>query len=105
MKILGCINLTDEQLETMYLDYFNNFIGVEGYADYYGLTYDLAHDLLEKGRKINQNKPAKYTFYIKGVNDQYTYTVQPVTSYRQALLMLPNSIPVSCIVDYKRETI
>lgn len=38
--------------ETMYLDYFDNFLTLERFAEYYGLTLDDAWDILEAGRKI-----------------------------------------------------
>ena len=108
MKLFNAIELNDEQLETMYLDYFNNFIGLKGYANHYGMSYDLAESIIDKGRKVNQSKPCKYTFYIKGDNASYTVSVQPATDYKTAKNLLREAgytIPDSIITDYKRELI
>ena len=107
MKILGCVNLTDEQLETMYLDYFNSCLTVQGYADQYGIGYELAHDILNKGRELNHNKLRKFTFDIRGKVDQYQISVVGC-NYRDAmnrLKLLGYFIPDSIVHDYKVEAI
>ena len=40
-------NLTD-----IYLDFVNNFLTVEFFAEYYGLTYNQAFKLLEVARSV-----------------------------------------------------
>ena len=45
-----------KQLEKMYLDYFNNFLTVENFANYYGITEDKAYKVIATGRKINHSK-------------------------------------------------
>lgn len=42
-----------EKIEAMYLDYFNNFLTVERFADYYNLNVVQALRLLAIGRKLN----------------------------------------------------
>ena len=41
------------KLESYYLDYFNSFISVAAFADYYGLTTEEANILIDLGRMIN----------------------------------------------------
>lgn len=41
-----------EQITAIYLDWRNNFVSVEGYASYYGLTYDEAMRLIEVSRMV-----------------------------------------------------
>ena len=45
-----------KQLEIMYLDYFNNFLTISRFADYYGITENEAKIIIDAGRKINENK-------------------------------------------------
>ena len=40
-------------VETMYLDYFNNFLSVSCFAQYYGITETQAERVINLGRKIN----------------------------------------------------
>lgn len=35
-----------------YIDYFNNFLTVEGYADYCHISVEKAKDMLDKGRNL-----------------------------------------------------
>ena len=42
-----------EYLKTLYLDYVNNFITVQAFADYYDFDLDEAHDIINKGRKYH----------------------------------------------------
>lgn len=48
--------LTNEQIKTLYLSYFNDFLTVERFAEYYGIGEILAHDIINKGRIINHSK-------------------------------------------------
>jgi hypothetical protein len=43
---------TIEKLETMYLDYLNNFITVSKFAEYYGISEYHAEIILYAGKKI-----------------------------------------------------
>ena len=40
------------QLEAVYLDWFNNFVSIERYAEYYGLTVNEATKLIEVARMV-----------------------------------------------------
>jgi hypothetical protein len=43
----------DLMIEAQYLDYFNNFLTVKGFARYYGFNVDFAERLINLGREIN----------------------------------------------------
>ena len=42
-----------EQLELLYLDWYNNFISVKRFAEFYGMSEDKAIILIDMGRVIN----------------------------------------------------
>ena len=42
-----------EQLELLYLDWFNNFLSVKKFAEFYGMSEDKAVTLIDMGRVIN----------------------------------------------------
>ena len=72
--------------ETMYLDYINNFLTVERFAEYYDISEDEANDIIELGRlrfekyfnvKINDMK-------LQPLNKAFTVTVKEIkTCYEQ----------------------
>ena len=37
----------------MYLDYFNNFLSIERFAEYYNLSVTDADEIIKQGRTIN----------------------------------------------------
>ena len=41
------------QIESYYLDYVNNFISIQAFADHYDLTIEEASILIDLGRMIN----------------------------------------------------
>jgi hypothetical protein len=45
--------MTREQLNEVYLDWFNNYITIECYADHNGLHIDEAHSLINLARGIH----------------------------------------------------
>ena len=49
-------NYTSTQIETMYLDYFNNFLSMERFAEYYNLCIIDAEEIIKQGRTINHRK-------------------------------------------------
>lgn len=59
------INNHDERLEyiykmyvypaAMYREYLNNFLTTERFAEYYGFTHSVAVDLINAGKKINDD--------------------------------------------------
>ena len=42
----------------MYLDYVNNFLTVEKFAEHYGITEEKANEIIEEG---SRNEPDSYT--------------------------------------------
>ena len=48
-----------QKIEKLYLDYFNNFLTVEYFANYYGLELEKAYRIINLGRKINNNAKLK----------------------------------------------
>lgn len=44
----------NKYFETMYLDYFNNYLTVDKFADCYNITISKANQIIDKGRQINQ---------------------------------------------------
>lgn len=44
-------------LEDLFLDYFNNFLTVDRFAEYYGLDVKIANEVIYLGRVVN-NTPA-----------------------------------------------
>jgi hypothetical protein len=45
-----------EILDKLYLDWFNNFLTVNHFAEYHYLTMTQACDIIERGRMINHGK-------------------------------------------------
>ena len=52
-------NGDDTALRAVYLDYVNHFLTVTGFAVYYGLSVDSAHDLIVTGRNAHEAFCAK----------------------------------------------
>ena len=40
----------------MYLDWFNNFLSIEKFKEYYNLSMAEAENVIDQGRKINQKQ-------------------------------------------------
>ena len=47
------INESLLKLELFYLDFFNNYLSVEKFAEFYGISEDKAVTLIDMGRIIN----------------------------------------------------
>lgn len=45
-----------EQLAEWYLDFVNNFISVEGFAEYYEISTDEANNIINLGKKFHFQK-------------------------------------------------
>ena len=43
----------DEYLDFIFMDWFNNFLSVERFAEYYGLEIEQAEKVINVGRKIH----------------------------------------------------
>lgn len=63
--------LTPDQKEKMYLDYFNNFLSVERFAEHYGICEILATDIIMQGRRENYKK--SITIQTDGKHDSSTF--------------------------------
>ena len=46
----------NKYLNEMYLDYYNNFISVERFAEYYNISEAFALEVIEQGRQINHRQ-------------------------------------------------
>ncbi len=57
-----------EWIESMYLDYFNNFLTVDTFAEHYRLTLDQAIEIINKGRAINHTRPV--TVNLDGIRNK-----------------------------------
>ena len=55
---IACLE-TCERFEGYYLDWMNNFVSVQGYADFYDLPLDYARQRIRIGRKIHEKNTAK----------------------------------------------
>ena len=47
-----------------FIDYFNNYITVQTIADHHGISEDLAHYLINLGRKLNNKE-----IFIEDIRD------------------------------------
>lgn len=47
------------KIESMYLDYFNNFLTVKYFSEYYNLDLLKAHRIMQIGLKLNNRKSVK----------------------------------------------
>jgi hypothetical protein len=45
--------------QELYLDYFNNFISVKGFADYYAMTEKEAQETIDNGRALHEAQFSK----------------------------------------------
>lgn len=44
--------MSRNELEEKYLDYVNNFLTLDAFAEYYNLSLDKAYKIIEEGREI-----------------------------------------------------
>jgi|TARA_R110002012_G_scaffold267424_2_gene451221 hypothetical protein len=70
------MNYTNAQLESMYLDWFNNFLSCDAWRQHYNLGMAEGENILDMGRRLNQSSsgdsPSKYPF--KEGDEYYTLT-------------------------------
>ncbi len=45
-----------QQIEKMYIDYFNNFLSVYRFAEYYEIDEYQAYRVIEIGRRLNHQR-------------------------------------------------
>lgn len=48
-----------QRLAEIFLDWFNNFLSVEYFAQYYGFTEEKARRVIALGRKIHEKRARK----------------------------------------------
>ena len=48
--------ISADKAETLYLDYFNNFLSVACFAEFYGMSEKMAEYVIIQGRKINHSR-------------------------------------------------
>ena len=54
-KFSELLELNDEEIIKIYLDWFNNFLTLEKFAEHYGIDETDAFYIIEVGRKINND--------------------------------------------------
>ena len=52
----GIKNLDSNEIETMYLDYFNNYLTIYKFAEHNQISWFSAKSIINKGRLINHSK-------------------------------------------------
>ena len=52
----GIKNLNNNEIETMYLDYFNNYLTIDKFAEHNQISWFSANSIINKGRLINHSK-------------------------------------------------
>jgi len=60
--------MTEQNYIRLYLDYFNNFLTVRDFADYYGLGINEAHNIINIGHNYNNGGSAwiiQQTYYLR----------------------------------------
>jgi len=61
------ISAMERKLEESYLEWLNDFLTVQGYADFYGMPADKAEKMIALGRKIHyRNRSLCYPCGAKG---------------------------------------
>ena len=49
-------NLDNNEIEAMYLDYFNNYLTIDKFAEHNELNLQSAKSIIREGKLINNNK-------------------------------------------------
>lgn len=49
-------NLLDDTIRLLYCEYFNSFLSIAFFAEYYGISEKQARFIIEKGRKLERKK-------------------------------------------------
>lgn len=44
------------KLKTMYLDYFNNFLSIAAFSEYYGIDHTRGMKIISLGRRLNHRR-------------------------------------------------
>ncbi len=48
--------LSNQQVESMYLDYFNNYLTIDKFAEHNQMSWFSAKSIINKGKLINHNR-------------------------------------------------
>ena len=48
--------MEDKKIEKLYLDYVNNFLTVDAFAEHYWFDIEKSREIIEEWRKINNSK-------------------------------------------------
>jgi hypothetical protein len=56
VKLIPNVQLTEEQKINMYLDWFNNFISLQGFADHYRIKPEYADQIIKQGRQAHERR-------------------------------------------------
>lgn len=54
--LTGIEHLNNNDIELMYLDYFNNYLTIGKFAEHNQISWFSAKSIINKGRLINHNK-------------------------------------------------
>tara|TARA_R110000744_G_C19350266_1_gene560339 strand:- start:1035 stop:1229 length:195 start_codon:yes stop_codon:yes gene_type:complete len=57
-------NFTNKQAQTMYLDWFNNYLSTEKFSEHYNLSMVEVENILDRGRKLN---------YLEALSNEVNY--------------------------------
>ena len=52
----GIKHLSNKDIEILYLDYFNNYLTIDKFAEHNKISWFSAKNIINKGRLINHNK-------------------------------------------------
>ena len=52
----GIKHLSNKDIEALYLDYFNNYLTIDKFAEHNKISWFSAKNIINKGRLINYNK-------------------------------------------------
>lgn len=52
----GIKHLSNKDIDIMYLDYFNNYLTIDKFAEHNQISWFSAKTIINKGRLINHNK-------------------------------------------------
>ena len=56
-----------KSLNELYVEYYNDFLTVEGFARYKGWTLSFARQVIKSGRKVNHNRDLLNIIYQSNV--------------------------------------
>lgn len=59
-------------MEKFYLDYLNNFLTVQAFADHYGVSVEFANKVIEEGKKQHTNKCKNCEFWVQRKYDAWS---------------------------------